>query len=70
MFYQSMKRPSGEKPCEKVSPIASITCHPKSSFGVLPASAKQDNHWRRNNFQGLDYKRVTGLEPATFSLGS
>ena len=41
--YQPMQRPSSEKPCEKVSPIASITCHQQSSSGVLQACAKQDD---------------------------
>lgn len=41
MVNQAMKRPRGEKPCGRVSPIASITCHPRSTFGALPASAKE-----------------------------
>lgn len=48
---QAMKRPSGEKPCEKASPVGSIHCHASSSPDMLPASAKQDDHCRLNKSQ-------------------
>jgi hypothetical protein len=48
---QAMKRQGSEKPCEKISPIAGTTCHPQSTSGVLPTTAKPDAHLSVNNFQ-------------------
>jgi hypothetical protein len=50
--------------------IAGITCHPQSSSGVVPAYAKQDDQLSPNKSDPRIEKRVTGFEPATFSLGS
>lgn len=48
---QAVKRPSSEKPCEKVVPSAASGCHPQSTSGVLPTSDKRDDRLRSNKFQ-------------------
>jgi hypothetical protein len=50
-FATCVKRFWDEKPCEKISRIAGTTCHPQSTPGVLPTTAKPDALLSVNNFQ-------------------
>jgi hypothetical protein len=51
---RAIKRPGGEKSCEKVEPIAGITSHPQSTSGMLPVSAKRDDRLKNNKCSELN----------------
>jgi len=46
-----MKRPSGEKHCEKVEPIAGIAFHPQSTSDMPPEGAKRADRLSDKNTQ-------------------